>query len=267
MKKYKSLWMWLFALVFTLVIATYQRMTGPTYPVSGKVTINKSDVKYRLPRSSDKVEGQIVKIEVPDANVKGKFEYKRFKSYDTLTTVAMKRDGDYLIATIPHQPPAGKVMYKVTLESGSEKALLSGDWVIIRYTGPVPVLILIIHVILMFLGMLMCTRTGLEAVFKGFRTYRFSFVTLVVLFLGGAIFGPIMQKYAFGAYWTGWPFGHDLTDNKTLVAIIFWGIAFFKLSKNKYDRKWAIIAAVVMLAVYMVPHSVLGSEIDYTQIK
>ena len=35
--------------------------------------------------------------------------------------------------------------------------------------------------------------------------------------LGGMILGPIVQKYAFGAYWTGIPFGHDLTDAKNLV--------------------------------------------------
>jgi hypothetical protein len=80
------------------------------------------------------------------------------------------------------------------------------------------------------------------------------------------VFGPIMQEYAFGAFWTGWPFGHDLTDNKTLVALIFWIIAYFKLRKDSTNRTWPIIAAVVMLAVFFIPHSVLGSEIDYTQL-
>jgi uncharacterized membrane protein len=74
-----------------------------------------------------------------------------------------------------------------------------------------------------------------------------------------------MQEYAFGALWTGWPFGHDLTDNKTLVSLIIWIIALFVLRKNRENRIWPVIAFVVMLAVYMIPHSVLGSEIDYTK--
>jgi len=267
MKKYKSLWIWLFAIVFTLAIAVYQKMTGPTYPVTGKVVINKNEIKYRLPRTSDSQTGEQIKIQVADTKVKGTFTYKRFKSNDTLTNIAMTRDGEYLVATVPPQPAAGKVQYKITLESGSDKNVLSDDWVVMRYKGAVPLYILLPHILLMFMAMLFSSRTGLEALFKGFSTYRYSFVTLVTLFFGGAILGPIVQKYAFDAYWTGWPFGHDLTDNKTLVALIFWGIAFFKLSKNKYDRKWAIIAALVLLAVYMVPHSVLGSEIDYTQVK
>jgi hypothetical protein len=39
------------------------------------------------------------------------------------------------------------------------------------------------------------------------------------------ILGPVVQYYAFGEFWTGVPFGWDLTDNKTLVAVIFWALA------------------------------------------
>jgi hypothetical protein len=87
------------------------------------------------------------------------------------------------------------------------------------------------------------------------------------LFIGGLILGPIVQQYAFGAFWTGWPFGHDLTDNKTIIAFIFWAIALFQVMKKKPKAGiWVIVATIVMLAVYLIPHSVLGSEIDYTQI-
>ena len=265
MKRNKSICIWIFSIIFTLVIAYYQRVTGPTYSATGKVTINNTFINYKLPRTSDAKEGEKIKIKVADLSVKGKFSYKRYKSNDTLRTIDMTRDGDYLVAIVPPLPAAGKIMYKINIESGTQKIALSDDWVIIRYKGVVPLSILIPHILLMFIAMLYSTRTGLEALFKGIRTYRYSFVTIMTLFLGGIILGPIVQKYAFGAYWTGWPFGHDLTDNKTVVAFIFWIIAFFRLAKNKYDRKWAIIAAIMLLAIYLVPHSVLGSEIDYSQ--
>jgi uncharacterized BrkB/YihY/UPF0761 family membrane protein len=88
---------------------------------------------------------------------------------------------------------------------------------------------------------------------------------LTFLAIGGLILGPIVQKYAFDAYWTGWPFGHDLTDNKSLVAFIFWVIALAMLSRNRVRRTWVVVAAVVTLVVFMIPHSMLGSEIDYTK--
>jgi hypothetical protein len=73
-----------------------------------------------------------------------------------------------------------------------------------------------------------------------------------------------MQLYAFGELWTGWPFGQDLTDNKTLVAFIFWLIALIRLWRNREHRGWALVAAIVMLIIYFIPHSVLGSELDYS---
>ena len=34
-----------------------------------------------------------------------------------------------------------------------------------------------------------------------------------------------VQKAAFGAYWTGFPFGYDLTDNKTVLMWLAWVLA------------------------------------------
>ena len=75
-----------------------------------------------------------------------------------------------------------------------------------------------------------------------------------------------MQKYAFGAYWTGFPLGTDLTDNKTLIAMVGWGVAWFMNRKGREGRGWIVLAAVLMLAIYLIPHSVLGSELDYTKL-
>jgi hypothetical protein len=76
-----------------------------------------------------------------------------------------------------------------------------------------------------------------------------------------------MQKLAFDAFWTGWPFGHDLTDNKSLVAFIFWVIALVVMKKNRENRLWPILASIVLLAIFLIPHSVLGSETDFTKEK
>jgi hypothetical protein len=77
------------------------------------------------------------------------------------------------------------------------------------------------------------------------------------------ILGPIVQKYAFDAYWTGWPFGYDLTDNKTLIAFIAWIAAAVAIPRVRNPRWWLLGAAAVVLVVFMIPHSVLGSELDY----
>jgi len=79
------------------------------------------------------------------------------------------------------------------------------------------------------------------------------------------IFGPLVQEYAFGDLWTGFPFGYDLTDNKTLIALIGWLAALWAMYKSPHPKRWILIAAAVTLVVFVIPHSLFGTELDYSQ--
>ncbi len=267
MKKFHGILLWPAAIIITLSSAVYQRTTGPTYPVSSEKTIAGQTVKFSLLRTHDTGQDALIRIPVPDQNFGGEYIFKRYRSHDDWTTHPLVREGDNLIARLPSQPPAGKVMYQISLvEYGGEPVKLTPAPVIMRFKGAVPGYILLPHVLFMFLAMLVSNRSGLQALARGENLYRYALVTAVLLFLGGIILGPIVQKFAFGAFWTGWPFGHDLTDNKTLVAFLAWGLALWK-NRRKARPGWILAASLILLLVYMVPHSVLGSEIDYTAIE
>ena len=157
-------------------------------------------------------------------------------------------------------------MYYVFLEIGGDKISLTGNEpVIARYKGVVPHFILLPHILMMFLAMLFSTYTALEAFDRQGKTYKYMLWTMGFFLIGGFIFGPLVQKYAFGELWTGVPFGYDLTDNKTLIAMLGWIFAWTKNRRSKEGRGWIVFAGVLMLAVYLIPHSILGSELDYTK--
>jgi hypothetical protein len=260
--RFKTILLFLIAFLFTAGLVIYQRMTGPTYPIGGKIVINGETIKYQLLRTSDDPGEQKLKIKIADTSIKGVFTFRRFKSHDNWSLQPMAREGENLVASVPHQAPAGKVMYYITLNNQQ----LNPEPTIIRYKGAVPNWVIIPHVFFIFLAMFFAVVTMLEAILRRKNVYLFTWLTVIFFLVSGIIFGPLMQEYAFGALWTGWPFGQDLTDNKTLVSLIIWIIALFVLRKNRENRVWPVIAFVVMLAVYMIPHSVLGSEIDYTKV-
>ncbi len=259
----KNLLLWSMSIIFTLLFAVYQRMTGPTYPIAGKVNVEGQEISYKLLRTWGGDEDAIIKINVSN-DVDGFVEWRRYKSNDEWTKTSMTRKGESLEFNIPHQPPAGKVMYNINLIKGDKQFALQQEPTVIRFKGHVPLWIVILHVIFIFGAMLMSVRTGIEAFTRGAKAYRFTIITVVFWIIGGFVFGPIMQKYAFGAFWTGWPFGHDLTDNKSLIALVFWVLALFKLRKNQNNRWAPILATIIMIVVFLIPHSVLGSEIDHT---
>ena len=270
MKILTNILIWVFAAVLTGTVLIYQRATGPTYPQRGKVEVGNEKISYRLIRTweNEKEEkdrkGARVSVEVPGPSFTGEVKYKRLGTNDEWTMLEMQRDGDKLYVMLPEQPAAGKLLYFVTISDGVNAVTLTEDPVVIRFKSHIPDWIPPPHVLLIFTALLFSTMTAVEVLRRGKNVFTYATFTVIAMLFGGMIMGPIMQKYAFGAYWTGWPFGGDLTDNKTLVAFIMWVIAFFVLRKNPKNRFWPIFAAVITLAVFVIPHSVLGSEFDYS---
>lgn len=256
---------WLLSFLIMGGIVFYQNLTGPTHPVKDKIEISGEQLSYVLPRSSDSRGDEIIKITAHSEQISGKLKYKRYKSNDEWSVTDMTRTGNELTVNIPHQPPAGKVIYQLTLNDGTKTYDLYKKPVVIRFRGEVPAWVIIPHILLMFLSVLFAVRTGFEAILKRKNTYIYTIITMLLFLIGGFVLGPMVQKYAFGVYWSGFPFGYDLTDNKVFLSLIFWVVAFFKLRKNKENTKWAVIAACVFLVIYLIPHSMLGSELKYTK--
>lgn len=261
----KKIALWILAFLITASTAVYQRMTGPTYPISGKITIGDTDIDYELPRTHETGEDCLVQVQIQNSDIEGTLLYKRHKTADPWSEVAMERQGDSLVGALPDQPAAGKLEYRIILSYGGQKSSLTGENpVIIRFKGHVPIWILIPHVIVMFLAMLFSARAGLEALRPHSNPRKLALWTTGLLFIGGFILGPAVQKLAFGSLWTGFPLGYDLTDNKTLIAFIGWIIALIAGRKGKPARGWALAAAILLLVVFLIPHSLLGSELDYS---
>jgi hypothetical protein len=261
----KQIILWTIAVILTIASVRYQKLTGPTYPKEGEVLFEGNKITYKFDRSHPGSDNHKVSIEVPDTNISGCLIYKRYKSYDTLSEVKMTRNGKILFSEFPGQPPAGKIEYLVKLTKGLSYVNIPPNPVVLRFRGDVPAGVLIPHIIFIFFAMLLSTRTGIEAFYKDAKLKGYVLWTVVILFIGGLIFGPIVQKFSFGEFWTGFPFGFDLTDNKTLIAFLSWLPALYLVIKNKSARKWVIGAAIVTLIIFLIPHSVLGSEIDYTK--
>ncbi len=260
----KTIFYWFLAIIITLSAAFYQRTTGPTYEKKIDLSFNGNDYEIELLRSHSSNKPCPVSVNIKDDKLVGKVWYKRYPSIDEITEIIMIREGDNLISELPNQPPAGKLEYVVKLydlKSGNE--ILNSGPVVVRFKGDVPASVLTPHIFFMFFAMLISNLTGLLALGKREKYKFYGIITLVLLTLGGMILGPIVQNYAFGEFWTGVPFGWDLTDNKTLIAFIFWIIAV--VGNWKKDRPYlSILAALVMLIIFSIPHSTFGSELDYS---
>lgn len=264
--------LWLAAFLLMAGAAVWQRLTGPTHPRRVHAELAGQDVPFRLLRSAVSGEPLLVSVPAPEG-VSGVVRFRRFPTSEPFQDVPLRREGGALVAILPTQPPAGKIEYDVILATPAGAVRVpDGPPVVMRFKGDVPAGVLVPHVVAMFFGMMIGLRAALAAGFSRPEARRYAWVTVVLLGIGGLVLGPIVQKHAFGAYWTGWPFGEDLTDNKTLAMWLAWVVAVVVLGKRRdpADRKarWTVAAAAaVMLAVYLVPHSLRGSQLDYAKVE
>ncbi len=90
----KSIWLWLIAFFLTIITAVYQRVTGPTYPVSGEVMIDANQIDYKLARSHGGEGDHQIEIEVNDETICGELVWKRYKTNDEWTSVEMIRQDE-----------------------------------------------------------------------------------------------------------------------------------------------------------------------------
>jgi len=273
--------LWFLAIVLTLGAAYYQRKTGPTYPKTVNVNVNDLPYEIKLVRSLGLDERPEVKLKITDKTINAKLWYKRFKTNDEYSVSEFRykvypvnsflmnkvfkiTEESGFFAELPQQQPAGKLQYYIELtDSKGTTTIFKETPVVIRFKGAVPSYILTPHILLMFLAMLFSTLAGLMAITKHPLYRKYSVWTLVLFIAGGMILGPLVQKYAFGAFWTGVPFGWDLTDNKTLIALLFWILAVI-MNRKKERPFYTIVAAAVLLLIFSIPHSIFGSELDYS---
>lgn len=272
----RTLLLWVLTIVITVSTMIYQKVTGPTYPKKVEVAFEGQNYNFSLLRTNEIGSPCDINLPVEDNEVGAFIYYKRYKVNEEWTKTKMIRktanekaffgkgkEIQVLSATLPEQPAAGKIEYHIEMYKGDKTIDINKEApVVVRFKGFVPRYILIPHVIFMIFALLFGTRAGVETLFKGSKTLLFTKITLIVLGIGGLILGPMVQEYAFGDYWTGWPFGGDWTDNKTLFAFIFWLIAFFVLRKKPQNRLWPIIALIVFYIIYFIPHSTGGSELN-----
>jgi hypothetical protein len=290
--------MWLITLIVTGAFLVWQKISGPTYEVKVKnEMVGGIKVHGELLRTHS-INGDLpVVLNAGEAGkgnpgLRATVVWRRYPTDDPWERKAMVYEDGQFRTTLPAQPMAGKVEYEVEVQSdpdlrdptygpapgGVEKRFFPPEDhgpAVARFKGDVPGIILVFHVTFMILGMLFSTGAGLEALTRGSQVLLLSRITSGCLLVGGLILGPIVQKYAFDAFWTGWPLGGDWTDNKLAVGALAWFIATILACRLRGtdDRgrtvyrplaRWAaVLAMVVILVIYSIPHSIHGSTFDY----
>jgi hypothetical protein len=254
--------LWIAAVAATAAAGWWQWRTGPSNPYRARVSLGGAVVRVALPRSHETTSPAHIALPAVRGAALGTLSWRRFASDAPFTASPLRPDGEALVAALPAQPHGARVEYYVELTADAGSVRIPArppQTVVLRFHDPIPASLLVAHIAVMFLAMLLGVRAGLAALWETSGQLGLTLLALTALTVGGFALGPLVQKAGFGTYWTGVPFGWDLTDNKTLVAWIGWAAAAVAAQRRCRSARWVVaLAVVIMLAAFLVPHSAVG---------
>ena len=168
-----------------------------------------------------------------------------------------------------------RISHEEISEAGTSSASSETGNYLIKYKGEVSVTVLVLHILCMFAAFFFIIEALLGAFAMLFMGEEKEFTVaqarwvLLFTFLGGWPLGFALNWQRFGMFWEGFPFGYDITDNKTQLIAIFWLIIALLSWKSFACRRTGsdavrpgvfavavIIASALSLALYLVPHSI-----------
>jgi hypothetical protein len=278
-------WRILVAIIFTLLLLSFARKT--TRVKSVHKTVEKDGIVMvhdTVPKKVDEGDAVIpVKvIGTKEVRLFYKIEKGEFRSVD----MGLKEgESDVLVASIPHHKKGTKAWYyieaqkqiddkKLTVSLPDRKST-NFDPILLKFEGNVPPYIIVSHVFCNFAAIFFSVLAIFSAVDlkRGKSTLKksvlFSLLTFIFLFTGFLLVGSALNYFAFGVMWEAFPFGRDITDNKSQIVFLFWLVTLFLVkgtilgknpSKNLVSEKtystMVIISFVITLVMYLIPHSI-----------
>jgi hypothetical protein len=278
-------WRILIAFIFTLVLLVFARKTTTVQSVHK--TVEKSGILIDHNTVPKKVGHGDAVISVKVIGAKEvklfyKIENGEFRSVD----MGLKEgESDLFVAFIPYQKKGTQAWYYVEAQKqiGDKKLFVSlpdknspnFKPILLKFEGAVPPYIIVSHVFCNFAAIFFSVLAIFSAVDlkRGKSTLKksvlFSLLTFIFLFSGFFILGCALNYFAFGVMWEAFPFGHDVTDNKSQIILLSWLVTLFLVkgtilgknpSKNLVSEKtystMVIISFVVTVVMYLIPHSI-----------
>ena len=180
--------------------------------------------------------------------------------------------------TLPERAKGERLTYYFEVEAGTGRPVRLPDdgrtGFLLKYKGEVSAVVLWLHVIFMFGAFFFMIEAALCAVniLAGREDKRMTMLMVRWLvfftFVGGWPLGFVLNRQRFGPVWEGFPFGYDITDNKTQLMFICWLITIFlslssfigkEEERDRVGRRgfaMAVLASfTISLAIFLIPHS------------
>lgn len=264
------------SLVLTLVLLVGARELSKREPTDVVAEGFGMKLSHRTLTEHFGPEQPLIRVRVePDQGVGVAVCWKLHRSDKVESSPLFLVDANLYQGFVPDFGKGARIQYWVrAMNAKGEVLRIPSSPVTMKFKGRVSKSVLVAHIAFMFAAFFFMVMSlfGAIRILRGQEgkrsTVKAARWVLILSFIGGWPLGFILNRQAFGTLWEGYPFGYDITDNKTQVMFVLWLVSlllvwgsFIGRSEEK-DRlgarpfAYTIIASfLVSLVLFILPHS------------
>lgn len=262
----KNIILWLGALIVTFLAGYLHNAAGPYYPVSGTIGIEGRQVTFKFDkiyRGNDSYK-VIIRSDVIDVKAfllwKDVTEYPFIKGIQKPETSDWHREiitdsGAMIMGKIPVHKPESHAKYQVELNYGGKEYFLPEDKPVeIKFLGFVNPSVMNIFYFIIFGGLILAVRTGVETFNDNKRIGMYTIFTLIFFFLYTICLVPLKRTYELNAINHFVPPVSSLITYQSITLLILWItglILFFNFKGNKIIP---LVISLLTLVIYTFIH-------------
>jgi hypothetical protein len=260
----KNIILWLGAIIITFLSGYLHNVTGPDYPVSGSIGVDGKQVTFKFDKTYRGNDGYDVFIRSDVKDIKAfllwkddpvnALSQKHGKNHiaSAWQKVLMADTGFLIKGKIPPHSPGEKVTYRVELNYHGKQYFLPEDKpVTIEFLGNVNSSIMNIFYFVLFGGLILSVRTGLEAFNDNAHIRMYTIFTLIFFFLYAVCVVPLKRSYELNAINHSVPPLNSIITYQSLSLFIIWIIGLVLIFNFKGNRIIPLFITLLTIIIYI----------------
>ena len=250
MKK-NTLILWIASIVTAFLSIYLSNLIDKDYPVTGTLGIGRQKVSYRFEKICYGNEDYKFIIRTDLDDLSGKLFWKN--KTDTMWQSEQLQKSDLvLIGFIPSLRPGQSLDYFSTLYYKNKKYdIPDNQKVSLTFFAKIPVAVSVLEFLLLYLGLVLAVRTGLEYFDNGKNSKKLGVFTIIFFLTLIALINPLYITYKFGFINSSIPPIEKLFLWSDLTIFILWVVTIVTIFRFEKLKFLPLVTAVLTLMIFV----------------
>lgn len=251
MKK-NNIILWIASFVITFLTIYLSNLLDKNYPVTGTFGIDGKKISYRFEKTHYGKEDFSVVIRTDVDDVSGNLFWK-IKSDKIWSSSKLIISDLSLRGKFKSLKALQSIQYFVELNYKDKKYLLPDNQKIdLIFYGRIPPAVNVMQYLLLYLGLLLAVRTGLEYFNDSEKSKKFGVLVVIVFLTLTALVNPLYLTYKFGYMNSIIPSIYNLFPASYLLITVLWIVSLIIMFRSKKLKVASLVSAMITIIIFAV---------------